>query len=388
MGFVNWLRNFFSEGVTTIALTDKINSGKNIIPFVYEDFTIMSAINLISGSISKCEFRTFTDGKEIKGEEYYAWNVEPNKNQNSSTYLQELISKLLYYNECLVVPIGDQYIIADSFNQTEYALLENTFDQVTRGDFTFNKQFKMSEVLYFKINNKDIKAQLTNLYMGYSDLISKSIDKYSKAGGRKGILKIGTMASGKKDFEEKFKTLMNDRFKSYFDADNAVLPLFDGYDYSEPSGEQGKKAANEIGDITTLMSEANKRTGQAFKIPIALLTGDIADVEKITDNYLTFCIDPLCDTLTSEINRKRYGKTAYLKGDYLKIDTTCIKHIDIFNIADSVDKLIACSMYDVDELRRKVGDIELNTKWSKKHFITKNYDDIENMGALDTEGGE
>lgn len=386
MGFVTWLRNFFSEGVTTVTLTDKINSGENIIPLVYEDFTIMSAINLISGSISKCEFRTFEKDKEMKGEEYYAWNIEPNKNQNSSTFLQELISKLLYYNECLVIPTNSQMIIADSFNQTEYALIENTFDQVTRGDFTFNKTFKMSEVLYFKMNNKDIKAQLTNLYMGYSDLISKSINKYSKAGGRKGILKINSQAYGQKDFQEKFNKLMNERFKSYFDAENAVLPLFDGYDYTEPSGEQGKKAANEIGDIKTLMDEACKRTGQAFKIPVVLLTGDVADVEKVTDNLLTFCIDPLCDTIKTEINRKRYGKTAYLKGDYMTIDTTCIRHIDIFNIANSVDKLRAGGMYNIDELRRKVGDTQLNTPWSKKYVITKNYQDIESMNTL--EGGE
>ncbi len=90
--------------------------------------------------------------------------------------------------------------------------------------------------------------------------------------------------------------------------------------------------------------------------------------------------------ICEEINRKRYGKEAYLKGSYLNIDTTCIKHIDIFAIAEKVDKLIASGMYSIDELRKKLKDTLLKTDWSEKHWITKNYSDINVIE--DMEGGE
>ncbi|WP_246615266.1 hypothetical protein [Clostridium thailandense] len=32
---------------------------------------------------------------------------------------------------------------------------------------------------------------------------------------------------------------------------------------------------------------------------------------------------------------------AFKKGTYLKVDTTCIKHIDIFSISEAFDKLVA-----------------------------------------------
>lgn len=141
------------------------------------------------------------------------------------------------------------------------------------------------------------------------------------------------------------------------------------------------KTTSEITDITSITKEIFDKVAQAFKIPPALLRGDIADIEKITDNFLTFCIDPLCSMVQEEISRKRYGKSAFLNNSYLKIDTTCIKHIDIFSISESFDKLIASGGYSIDELRIKAGDTPLNTDWSKKHWITKNYSDIENTGG-------
>ena len=73
-------------------------------------------------------------------------------------------------------------------------------------------------------------------------------------------------------------------------------------------------------------------------------------------------------------NHNGHGKAAFLENSYLKIDTTCIKHTDIFSIADQADKLISDGIYSVDDLRAKLGEIPLNTWWSKQHVRTKNYE--------------
>ena len=137
-------------------------------------------------------------------------------------------------------------------------------------------------------------------------------------------------------------------------------------------------------DVQNLIKEIFDRVGQGFKIPPALMRGDIADVDKVTNNFLTFGIDPIVDLINEEINRKRYGK-AILKGSRLEIDTTCIKHIDIFSVAEKIDKLISTGMYSIDGLLEKVGEVPLGTEWSEKHWITKNYSDI---NQIDLKGGE
>ena len=56
---------------------------------------------------------------------------------------------------------------------------------------------------------------------------------------------------------------------------------------------------------------------------------------------------------------------------------------EVVEVAEEVDKLIACGTYSIDELRRKLRDTTLNTKWSNKNWMTKNYSGVENL-----EGGD
>ena len=53
-----------------------------------------ACVNFVANAISKCEFKTFSSGREVKGPEYYLWNVEPNQNQSSSVFLHKLIFAL------------------------------------------------------------------------------------------------------------------------------------------------------------------------------------------------------------------------------------------------------------------------------------------------------
>ena len=160
MKFFEIMRNIFGDK-DTVYMTQKLESQKY--KLAIEDFSIQMAINMIAGAVSKCEFKTYSKNKEIKGDEYYIWNVEPNNNQNSSEFIQEFISKLLYHNECLIVIVAGKLVIADDFTQNEYALYPNTFTNVSRGTLTFGETFSMNDVLYFKYGNKDIRALLSNL---------------------------------------------------------------------------------------------------------------------------------------------------------------------------------------------------------------------------------
>jgi len=378
---VEFIRDFFGSK-SEILLNEKMTDISTQI--AVQEFAIETAINLISGCISKCEFQTFMNNKEIKEDEYYLWNYEPNKNQNSTEFIQELVSKLLRNNECLIVESNGQLIIADSFNQNEYALVENIFEDVTRKDFTFKRKFRMSEVLYFKLNNKDIRILLSSLMDSYDNLLNLAVGKYKRSGGRKGVIKLDSILKGDETKKKEIEDLFTRKFKNYFEAENAIVDLPKGVEYEEKNGEGSKKSTSELVDIQNLIKEAFERAAQAFKIPPSLLRGDIADIEKITDNFLTFCIDPIVDMISEEINRKRYGKTFVLKGTFIRIDTTCIKHIDIFAIAEKIDKLVSTGMYSIDGLRRKVKDIALNEEWSGKHWITKNYSEIT---QIDSGGG-
>ena len=348
-----------------------------------QDFAMQMAINLIAGIIAKCEIKTVNEGKLVKDREYYLLNYEPNINQNASDFFMELVSKLLYYNEALVVESGGQLLIADSFNRKKYALYPNLYENVRRGDFEFSRTFSEQDVMYFRYANSNIKGLLDSLLNGYVKLISNAADKFKRSGGRKGVLDLSKIASGTEERKKEINDLFNDRFKSFYNAENAVIALPEGVNYRDlasiTTGQQ------DVSSLLSLTKEAFTRTAQAFKIPGSLLLGDVADLDSALEEMLTVCICPLCDTLETEIIRKRIGATAFRKGTTVKIDTTAIKHFDLLEMANGADKLIASSLYNVDEVREKLGDVPLNTWWSKEYYITKNY---EQVGGVSEEGGE
>ena len=341
-----------------------------------QEFALYTCVNLIADVISNCEFKTYLKDKEDRSDEYYLWNYEPNKNENSIQFLKKLIAKLMINNEALVIEVNGQLIIADSFNQNEYAVAENYFTDVVVGTMTFKRSFMMSDVLYFKLNDEDIKPYISNLLSDYNELLNLGAGKYKRSGGRKGIVNIDKIKTGDVNRDKEIDELFNNRFKTYFEAENAVLNLPKGIEYNEQGGESTKKQTSEINDIQALVKSSLDSAAQGYHIPPALLRGDINDVDNLVDNLLTFCIDPITSMMEKEITRKRYGKNSVKNGSYIRIDTTCIKHIDIFKIADSIDKLRADGIYNIDEIRRKVGDAELNTAWSKEYVITKNYEKI------------
>lgn len=349
------------------------------------EIAFWSCVNTVANAVSKCEFKTFMGKKEVREEEYYTWNVEPNRNQNASAFIHKWISKLYQDNEALVLEQNGQLLVADSFTRKAYALYDDTFTGVAVEDFTFKKTFKGSEVLYFKLSEKDMRRVTNGLYLAYQKLIDYSMRSYQKSRGSRGILDVSSMAQGFEKYEENFNKLMNEHFKNFFSAENAVLPLFEGYRYTDI----GSKTYSNEGtrDIRAMIDDVSDFTAKAFGIPPALLNGTVQGTSEATDHFLTFCIDPLCRTLQEEINRKRYGYAGFKNGNYVQIDTKAIKHVDLLSVSTAIDKLIASGAFCINDIRKLTGETIIDEVWANQHFMTKNYATVADLLESLQEGG-
>lgn len=384
MGLKTWIINRLAGDPqpTQVEIEEFFNLQAEL---VIRNLAFYSAINLVSKAISKCEFKTYFKNEEVKKQEYYMFNVEPNKNQNSTQFINKLVTKLYENNECLIVDANGQLLVADIFYKKEYALLENQFYGVVVDGFEFNKTFNMNEVLYLRLNNKDIRNLINGMYESYGKLISYAQKSYEKSRGSKGILDVNVIAQGKPNFQETFDKLMNERFKKFFEADNAVLPLFDGYTYQDI----GSKTYSNEGtrDIKAMVDDIYDFTGRAFGIPPLLLKGEVSGSKDAVDNLLTFCVDPLADLIQEEINRKRSGYLGYSQGTFLKIDTKTIKHIDLLNVSSAIDKLISSGAFTINDIRALVGDEPIKEDFANQHYMTKNYATVEDLMATLNGGG-
>lgn len=375
MGFRQWLGKWFGNRKEydlesfCVGLDSKI---------FYKKLAINACVNLISNSLTRAKFRTYEKGEERKGENFYLFNVEPNINQNAAEFFHELISKLVYDNEALVVMQNKQLFIADDWTVDEKSLIENRYTDVVIKDYSLNKDFYEKDVFHFKLNDEKIINVINGLYEDYGKLISSSINYYKRANALRAILRLERSGPQTDEEQEALDDLFDVQLKSFFEAEGgAALPLQDGIGFEEVFQESGQTKSKDSRDIRSLIDDIFDFVSMAFHIPKGLLKGDLAEVDNQTNNFLMFCLAPIAELLEDEINRKYYSKKEYLERTYLKIDISMVKYVDPVEIATALEKWLSSGTHSVNE-NRSFMDLEpIDEEWANKHYITKNYAETE-----------
>lgn len=345
----------------------------------FKELAVQSCINLIANTVARSEFKTFDKGKEIRGENYYLLNVEPNPNRSASKFWRDVVYRLVHDNECLVIMQGDHLYLADSYNVVPGTFVENLYTDIQIGDYNLSTKHRESEVLHFELHSQKIKTVIDGLYGSYAKLIAAAQKNYKRNASRKVTLTIPTSYPQTEKAQEELKDLLEKRFKTFFDAESdAVLPLTNGIEYAPiDKGAATARGTVEGRDIRAFIDDIFDFVGIAFGVPPQLLKGNVADTDRAVNNFLTFCVNPLADLLSDEINRKMYGKEAYLQRTYMRLDTSHIRAVDIKDVANALDVLLRIGAYSIDDCLKHLGMEPLNTEWSTQRWMTKNYQPIE-----------
>lgn len=348
-----------------------------------EELALFSVIDLIASAGSLCEWRTYQNGKRAYGDDWYSWNICPNQNQNAAAFKRILIARLLRFNEALVFARNGSFYIADSFTRDAYAFRPNTYDNITCSGLSLTRSMPEPDVFYFRLANQHAASLLGNLRGLYSKAMEEAWSKYQHSGGRSGIVEISTQARARPSFEKDMETLMNDRFRTFFEKKNAVLPLFEGYKYVPQDGPAAQKGVSEVSDMESLFRQAQDRACNAYHVPPSILRGDVTNQDQAINGMLSFAVKPVMAVIQTEVNRKSYGK-AVLDGWFMRIDTTHIKTVDVFGVAEKVDKLVQDRIYSPNGIREKLDDELIPEPWADEYTMTKNMEVVKR----NPEGGE
>lgn len=341
---------------------------------------IDTCVSFLGRTISQSEFRV-KHGKEfIKDELYYRLNVRPSKNFTASTFWETFIHKLIYDNEVLVIQADDgDLLIADDFQQNEYAVFEDTFSNVVVRDYEFRRSYRQSEVVHLKYRNEKLAPLIEGLFADYGDLFARILSSQKRKNQVRGVVDIEAQGGKAEEQQNKLQVFINKIYKSFGEKSVAIVPQQPGFKYNEIyNGVANGPGVEEINKVTNGFLD---QVAMALGIPIALLHGDMADVEKQTKNYMLYTVNPLIKKITDEANVKFFDMNEYLSGK--KIDIKTVSYQSIFDLATSIDKLIASSAFTANEIRLEVGYEASDDPKLNKHYITKNYAET----GID-EGGE
>ena len=387
MKIIDWFRGLFTPGKEQRFRLD----GSDDLIAAYNNFRVRElafwcCVNMVANAVARCEFRTFQGNKEIRGAEYYMWNIDPSRNESSTAFLHKFVANAYRDNEALLIftknGVGrDGVVVADSWEVgEEHPTILREYKGVVVGDTTYRKTFREDEVIHFKLNNANMVPIIEGLTQSFEELMSAAAKTELWKRGQHWKVHIDSTADGVKD-QEKFKQILNDQFKPFLNSVGAVLPEFTGYKYENVSSQAGSADTR---DIRALFEDVFDLTARGFNIPIVLSNGKVEATGDANTRFLTMIDGCFCDQLSEEITRKRYGYDGWKNGDYLIVDSSSIMHYDIFKEAAAVEKLVGSGAYSVNDVRRASGQTIINEPWADEHYLTKNIGTMaENARALE-----
>ena len=336
----------------------------------FKDLALHIGTSYIANTISKCEFKVFEKGKSVHNELYYMLNVSPNPNQNSSQFLNALVTRYYRRGESLVYPdmYRNRLYVADGFSIDVKPLAENIFSNVCIETQTLSKKFPASDVFYFKLDDKKVKALIDGAFGDYDKVMVSAIESFVRRNGQRYKLILDQYKAGDTEFAKMFNAVIKKQIEAFMKGTNAVYPQYKGTDLVDLNAAGGAST-----DIIAIRKEMFETVAQALKIPLAMMYGNITSINDVINMYLTFAIDPLADMIGEEFTRKMYPYHVWKHGYYVQVDTSCISHVDILDVADKVMNAVGSGSVCIDEIRERLNKPPLGNELGRQHFVTRNY---------------
>ncbi|WP_145232936.1 phage portal protein [Staphylococcus arlettae] len=384
-----------------MSIFDKIMGRNSAIEFSYDlelvretsnkayikRWALDTCINHIARTISQTKFEIIDgDSKDNSSTTHYKLNVRPNTDESAATFWQKVIHKLIYDNEVLIVVTDSKdLIIADDFVREEYALYDDIFKNVMLGEFEFERNFKMSEVIYLEYNNESITNMLMGLFKDYGDIFGRVLTYNMMSNQIRGTVEMDASLALNEASNESMQRFINKTYEAFSKNDVAVVPMQKGYSYKEHSNSNGSKTSSQIDDLAKVPNQLLSYVARNLAIPVGLINGETADIEAMTDNYMKFCIKPIIEKITDELNAKLFSERGYKEGKRIK--AISIDQKGPLEVSEAIDKLIASGSFNRDEIRVLTGFEPIGSEEMQKFIITKNYQTVDEE-STDNEGGD
>lgn len=342
---------------------------------------IETNVNLIGRTISLAEFRFTKDKKRQDNDFDYLLNVRPNTAQSAADFWQDFVYTLLVENEVLVIlSDSNDLLIADNFIRNEYAVYEDTFEDVTVKDYTFKRRFKMSEVIYITYNNEKFTKFLNGMFTDYTELFSRMIETRMYDSQIRALAEVEANQSLDGETQTKLNNFMNRMYSAFKNHAFAIVPKTKGFNYSEITANQNR-VSKSVDELDKLKRDLTGNVANVLGIPASLVHGDMAEYETAIKAFIRFCIKPLVKKINDELSAKLIPKEDYKKGLRLKING--VSELSPVELAAAVDKLVASGSWSRNDIREMFGDERVDDPEMDKYVLTKNYQTIDK-----SKGGE
>lgn len=353
------------------------------------------AIDLIAKTIAKCEIQTFElknkKIEETKSDLYWTLNLQPNYNENGTSFMYKLATKLLIDGTALVLinetTKTNLLYVADEYNASDDILYGKTFDNISILDaegnsFPVEKTYNQNNSIYYSLKNTNLTKASENFKTNSTKILKTVQNKFIKANAEKWKLKFPGSQPTMLDPQTK-KPIDYNEYKEkltegLFNEDEAVVLLSETFDLINLNQEGKEKS---LSDFEIIVDKISNAVAQKWNIPLDIFKGNKTEKSTGNSDFITFAVDVYFELIEDGLNIGLVGKKDYLKGEYVKFNRTNITHKDVLDCGTGIDKLTA-NRFSRNEINKLLKLPEIDEDWANEHNITKNYGKAEG-GAKD-----
>lgn len=367
-----------------------------------KELAIEKAINLIANTISKLEIKIYksVEGKvvEVQDELYHQLNVRANLNETGTLFWRKVINKLLYEQEALIIRTQNKGLfMADTFTKSNDIMNPVTFSSISIGGEILNKKYSAKldghgyrDSVYFDMTDNKIVNLINGYFIDYGKLLKYAMTDYRIKNSTKFKIKLPMIVPVSNTYDEEGEPIVRRLAASefakiisddLFSEEGKAIPIGDDVGLEKIMGGEVKTSQ----DIRDLMKQAFDTVALAFNIPLDIFYGNKTDKSTSIDDFITFAIEPVIEILQDGLNGSFVSIDDFIKGERIVIDTTTIKHVDIFDVAQNIGQLRANSFSHNDVLGY-LHQPKINEDWANERNITLNYTRV-NSDINDGKGG-
>lgn len=371
----DWLGNKLSSDMPSTITTELARCS-------YMELARLIGASYVSAAIQACDIRFYgDDGKRTLDDAAWLWNVSPNQNQSSSQLLDAIVQQMFKRGDSLVIPWKTRgsvslYHAEDWDCPTHDVGQADHFENISIDGRSCGRDFYASQVYRFDLDATDDKRfSLLKSAVGdqYSRLADSAAAAYSNGNTRRYKWSRDTSQSGTKAEQDKQQAMMYEKVKKFVTSDDiAVWPELQG-NHLEPFAKDNT-TANGATDFVAIRKDMFELAATCMRMPTSMLYGNVNNFSTVFDSFITFAIDPVAKVIGDEITRKTYTPDEWSHGAHCDLDTSMVKHRDLYDAADDIDKLMADGVTSVNDTLRDFARDPIDEPWADEHLRTKNYE--------------
>lgn len=357
-----------------------------------EMLAVAHSIDLIASMVAKAEIQVFRRDKKANqiteqfDDLYWRLNIQPNLNENGVYFKYKLVCKLLLEQKAIVVmnkiPQKVPYLyVADSYDTDNQILYGKTYKNITISDDEGNslavkKTYKQEEILKFSFFNEEMAKAVQNYKNEIGKLLNVTSKKYKKTNSEKWRVKNPGAQIMLKDLETG-EDLNREKYLKkitggLLEDDDSIFMLPEQLNLENLN----KDRTSNLSDFKDIVKEIGDSTARRFKIPLDIFYGSKTEKSTGTNDFITFAIEPVFESLENGYTMGLIGEKDWLIGERLLFNRFTLQHKDIGDLATGLDKLRGMG-YSHNDINRFLRLPLVDEEWANKHYITKNYGNME-----------